>query len=68
MLNALVAVHISFRETDMGKQSMWHWQVALGQIIHRADELLPFTSPFPLDDVLAAALLIFFGLKTLKVN
>ncbi|KAK9815128.1 hypothetical protein WJX73_008234 [Symbiochloris irregularis] len=40
--------------------------VALGQVLHQADELLPFKSPVPLDDVLAALLLIFFGVKTLQ--
>ncbi len=42
-------------------------QVALGQVLHQLDELLPANS-LPLDDIFAAALLIFFGAKTLLVR
>jgi uncharacterized membrane protein len=42
-------------------------QVALGQVLHQLDELLPANS-LPLDDIFAAGLLIFFGLKTLLVR
>ncbi|EIE19495.1 UPF0016-domain-containing protein, partial [Coccomyxa subellipsoidea C-169] len=38
--------------------------VALGQVLHQLDELLPANS-LPLDDIFAAALLVFFGVKTL---
>jgi putative Ca2+/H+ antiporter (TMEM165/GDT1 family) len=41
--------------------------VALGQVFHKLDELLPQTG-LPLDDVLAAVLLVFFGVKTLQVR
>lgn len=42
-------------------------QVALGQVLHQLDELLPANS-LPLDDIFAAALLVFFGVKTLLVS
>lgn len=42
-------------------------QVGLGQVLHQLDELLPANS-LPLDDLLAAALLVFFGVKTLLVS
>ena len=41
-------------------------QVLLGQFLHQLDELFPVNG-LPLDDLLAAALLIFFGVKTLLV-
>lgn len=44
-----------------------HQQVFLGQALHQLDTLLPANS-LPLDDILAAALLIFFGVKTLLVR
>ena len=37
-------------------------------MLHEADELLPFQTSIPLDDVLAALLLTFFGVKTLLVG
>ncbi|CAD7698411.1 unnamed protein product [Ostreobium quekettii] len=38
----------------------------LGQVLHELDGLLPAsTAAFPLDDVLAISLLVFFGLQTL---
>lgn len=41
-------------------------QVGLGQVFHQLDELLPAVpGGFPLDDALAVALLVFFGLQTL---
>eukprot|EP00877_Chromochloris_zofingiensis_P009394 jgi/Chrzof1/4708/Cz14g23180.t1 len=39
--------------------------VALGQVFHQLDELLPRTG-VPLDDVVAVALLLYFGITTLK--
>ncbi|GBG00408.1 hypothetical protein Rsub_13132 [Raphidocelis subcapitata] len=39
--------------------------VALGQVFHQLDELLPASS-IPFDDLLAVALLLFFGITTLK--
>ena len=42
-------------------------QVFLGQGLHQLDELLPANS-LPLDDIFAAGLLIFFGVKTLLVR
>ena len=42
-------------------------QVFLGQTLHQLDELLP-ANTLPLDDLLAVALLVFFGVKTLLVN
>ena len=45
--------------------------VALGQTLHQLDELVPKgadpSSSIPYDDVIAAALLVWFGLQTLKV-
>ena len=45
--------------------SMW-LQVVLGQAIHQVDELLP-SSSLPFDDIAAAVLLVFFGIRTLQV-
>jgi len=42
-------------------------QVALGQVLHQVDELLPANS-LPWDDIFAAVLLVFFGIKTLLVS
>ena len=42
-------------------------QVALGELIHKADTFLPFGG-LPLDDILATALLIFFGIRTLQAR
>ena len=40
--------------------------MGLGQVFHQLDELLPAVpGGFPLDDALAVALLVFFGLQTL---
>ncbi|KIY99390.1 hypothetical protein MNEG_8572 [Monoraphidium neglectum] len=39
--------------------------VALGQVFHQLDELLP-ASGVPFDDLVAVALLLFFGISTLK--
>jgi len=36
-------------------------------VFHQLDELLPASS-VPLDDLLAVALLLFFGITTLKVG
>lgn len=44
---------------------MW-LQVVLGQALHQVDELLP-SSTLPFDDIAAAVLLVFFGIKTLQV-
>lgn len=41
-------------------------QVLLGQALHEVDELLP-SSSLPFDDIAAAVLLVFFGIKTLQV-
>ena len=38
--------------------------VGLGRVLHEVDELFPDVG-FPLDDALAVALLIFFGVSTL---
>lgn len=38
--------------------------VGLGRVLHEIDELFPDVG-FPLDDVLAVALLVFFGIQTL---
>lgn len=38
------------------------------QVFHQLDELLPFDSSVPLDDLLAVTLLLFFGVTTLKVR
>ena len=40
--------------------------VTLGQFLHQLDENLPFDTSFPWDDFLAAALLIFFGVQTIR--
>ncbi|KAF8060328.1 PAM71 [Scenedesmus sp. PABB004] len=41
--------------------------VALGQVFHQLDELLPAASRgLPLDDLFAVALLLYFGISTLK--
>ena len=40
--------------------------VTLGQFLHQLDENLPFDTSFPWDDLLAAALLIFFGVQTIR--
>lgn len=43
--------------------------VALGRSLHELDGLLPESvAQFPLDDILAAALLIVFGVQTLLVS
>ena len=39
--------------------------VGLGRVLHQLDELVPNLG-FPLDDALAVALLIFFGVQTLR--
>lgn len=38
--------------------------VALGRVLHELDELIPDVG-FPIDDALAVALLVFFGIQTL---
>jgi len=40
--------------------------VALGQVLHQIDELEFASSKLPLDDILAVALLTFFGVKTIQ--
>lgn len=42
-------------------------QVVLGQALHQVDELLP-SSSLPFDDIAAAILLVFFGVRTLQVR
>ena len=42
-------------------------QVVLGQALHQVDELLP-SSSLPFDDIAAAVLLVFFGVRTLQVR
>ena len=42
--------------------------MALGQLLHQLDELQPGGTQLPLDDILAVALLVFFGLKTINVG
>ena len=42
-------------------------QVVLGQALHQVDELLP-SSSLPFDDIAAAVLLVFFGVRTLQVS
>lgn len=37
------------------------------QVFHQIDELLPSTNNLPLDDLFAVALLLYFGINTLKV-
>lgn len=46
--------------------SVW-LQVVLGQALHQVDELLP-SSSLPFDDIAAAVLLVFFGVRTLQVT
>ncbi|DBA79178.1 TPA: hypothetical protein ACH3X1_009000 [Trebouxia sp. C0004] len=41
--------------------------VVLGQALHQVDELLP-SSSLPFDDIAAAFLLVFFGIRTLQVR
>jgi hypothetical protein len=38
------------------------------QVFHQVDELLPVSTNIPLDDVLAVALLLYFGINTLRVS
>jgi hypothetical protein len=38
------------------------------QVFHQVDELLPITTDIPLDDLLACALLLYFGINTLRVS
>jgi len=40
--------------------------VALGQVLHLADEAAPFNTDVPWDDYLAVALLLFFGVQTIR--
>ncbi|GLC71729.1 hypothetical protein PLESTF_001159900 [Pleodorina starrii] len=40
--------------------------VLLGQVLHQVDELVPGDSNIPYDDLLAAALLVYFGIRTLQ--
>ncbi|KXZ43499.1 hypothetical protein GPECTOR_88g442 [Gonium pectorale] len=41
--------------------------VLLGQVLHQVDELVPASAgDLPYDDLLAAALLVYFGVKTLQ--
>ena len=35
-------------------------------MLHQLDEFLPFGGTVPLDDLLAVALLVFFGVRTLQ--
>ena len=46
---------------------MCAFKVVLGQALHQVDELLP-SSGLPFDDIAAAVLLVFFGIKTLQVR
>ena len=41
-------------------------QVALGQVLHEIDQLEFAGSKIPFDDLLAVALLVFFGIKTIQ--
>jgi hypothetical protein len=41
---------------------------AFVQVFHQVDELLPVNTDIPLDDVLACALLLYFGINTLRVS
>ena len=41
--------------------------MVLGQALHQVDELLP-SSSLPFDDIAAAVLLVFFGVRTLQVS
>ena len=54
---------------DLGLAGSPHMvlQVVLGQALHGFDELLP-SSSLPFDDIAAAVLLVFFGIKTLQVT
>jgi putative Ca2+/H+ antiporter (TMEM165/GDT1 family) len=40
--------------------------VTLGQFLHQLDENLPFETSVPWDDFLAAGLLLFFGVQTIR--
>ncbi len=40
-------------------------QVGLGRFLHELDELIPGKLDIPFDDLLAALLLVYFGVKTL---
>lgn len=40
--------------------------VALGGVLHQADEAITFQSSIPWDDVIAAALLLYFGVTTIQ--
>ncbi|GIL83456.1 hypothetical protein Vretimale_11183 [Volvox reticuliferus] len=40
--------------------------VLLGQVLHQVDELVPGDANIPYDDLLAVALLLYFGIKTLR--
>ena len=42
-------------------------QVGLGLVLHQADELID-THGVPLDDLVAVALLLYFGIRTLQVR
>ena len=42
-------------------------QVGLGLVLHQADELID-TRGVPLDDLVAVALLLYFGIRTLQVR
>lgn len=42
-------------------------QVGLGLALHEADQLID-THGVPLDDLIAVALLLFFGIRTLQVR
>lgn len=68
-----VAVAPLFHETDkqvaiahLSVSYVW-LQVVLGQALHQVDELLP-SSSLPFDDIAAAVLLVFFGVRTLQVT
>lgn len=51
------------KEAALNFQSL---QVALGQVLHEIDQLEFAGSNIPLDDLLAVALLVFFGIKTIQ--
>lgn len=38
------------------------------QVLHQVDELVPGEANIPYDDLLAVALLVYFGIKTLQVG
>jgi len=40
--------------------------VALGEVLHKLDELIPLNTDLPLDDYAAVALLVYFGVSTIK--